>query len=142
MAKETTATTPTTTPTSKNNGDAKPTIVDVDRPRGGLVTTWMDLSLGMAEETVKTSFGILQEVRNETADRVSATLDFVEGINQGVIRMGRKINDRIDRVSNKAIDSGEKAALSLVTAFRRTGRGATELATTTTAALIAEDKPN
>lgn len=124
--------------TSKPNSDVKP-ILDVDRPRGGLVTTWMDLGLGMAEETVKTSFGILQEVRTETADRIGATLDFVEGMNQGFVRIGRKLNDRIDRVTNKAIDSGEKAALSLVTAFRRTGRGAQEMANTATAALIAEE---
>ncbi len=136
MARDT-ASTPST-PT-RTNGDAKAPIVDVDRPRAGLVTVWMDLGLGMAEETVKSSFGLLQEVRSEVADRAAATLDFVDGVNQGVFRISRKVNDRIDRVTNKALDSGEKAALSLVTAFRRTGRGAQELATTATAALIAEE---
>ncbi len=134
MAKDTTLSTPT-----KSNGDAK--IVDVDRPRGGLVTTWVDLSLGFAEETVKSSFGLMQEVRTEAADRVTATLDFVDGVNQSFFRLGRKLNDRVDRVANKALDSSEKAALSLVTAFRRTSRGAQELATTATAALIADEAP-
>jgi hypothetical protein len=108
MAKETT---PNTTKNNSNHSEPRP-IVDVDRPRGGLMTVWMDLSLGMAEETVKTSFGLLQDVRTEVADRVSATIDFVEGMNQGFIRIGRRLNDRLDRVSNKSLDSGEKAALS------------------------------
>lgn len=140
MAKDTTLNSPTTTTPTKGNGDSK-AIVDVDRPRGGLLTVWTDLGLGVAEETVRTSFGLLQDVRSEVADRVNATLDFVEGINQGFFKIGRKLNDRIDRVANKSLDSSEKAALSLVTAVRRTSRGAQEMATTTAAALIAEEAP-
>jgi hypothetical protein len=134
MAKET-----TTTTTTKNNGEPKQLIVDVDRPRGGLLTVWTDLGLGVAEETVRTSFGLLQDVRSEVADRVTATLDFVDGVNQGFLRIGRRLNDRIDRVTNKSLDSGEKAALSLVTAFRRTSRSAQEMASKTGAALIADE---
>ena len=136
MAKDNTT---ATTSSTKTNGEPKQQIVDVDRPRGGLFTVWTDLSLGVAEETVKTSFGLLQDVRTEVADRVNATLDFVEGMNQGFIKMGRRLNDRLDRVTTKSLDSGEKAALSLVTAVRRTSRGAQELATTAGAALIAEE---
>ncbi|WP_437745429.1 hypothetical protein WMF39_10625 [Sorangium sp. So ce1504] len=109
-------------------------------PQEGLITTWVDGSLGVAEEVVRAGFGFLEDVRVETQERLGATLDLLEGVDRSVFRVARKTLARVDGITERAISSSQLGWLALLGAIRRTSQGAAGLASETVVAVVGERK--
>ncbi|WP_437985556.1 hypothetical protein [Sorangium sp. So ce117] len=109
-------------------------------PQEGLITTWVDGSLGVVEEVVRAGFGFLEDVRVETQERLGATLDLLEGIDRSMFRVARKTLARMDGISERAISSSQLGWLALLGTIRRTSQGAAGLASETVVAVVGERK--
>ncbi|WP_437915644.1 hypothetical protein WME73_11030 [Sorangium sp. So ce302] len=109
-------------------------------PQEGLITTWVDGSLGVAEEVVRAGFGFLEDVRVETQERLGATLDLLEGVDRSVFRVARKTLARVDGITERAISSSQLGWFALLGAIRRTSQGAAGLASETVVAVVGERK--
>lgn len=106
----------------------------------GLVTVWVDLGVGVAEETVKASFGAMDDFRAEVSTRANATLQFIDDLGRGGTDLGRKIKVRVDHVAQTALGGGEQALLAMCGAVRRTTK---TVANQTVQAFVAEESaPN
>ncbi|WP_437613130.1 hypothetical protein WMF20_11220 [Sorangium sp. So ce834] len=112
----------------------------LSNPREGLIYTWVDGSLGVADEVVRAGFGFLDDVRVETQERLGATLDLVEGIQRSVLRVARKALVRTDGISARALTSGQQGWYALLGTLRRTSQGATALASETAVSIVGERK--
>jgi hypothetical protein len=110
-----------------------------DRGKMGLVGQWVELGTDVVGHAVGTGFGVLQDVRAELAMRVSATLDWVDGSQQGALRLVRSIHHRIDELSKETLDAGERALAGLVHGVRATSNEATRFASR--AAVVLVDAP-
>jgi hypothetical protein len=104
--------------------DGKP----VPAEREGLVTSWVSQSAELAERTVVTAFGIVRDVQNELNQRVLGVIGFVDGTQQGIIKLVRGIDDRIDKLGEDVIDVAENVTLGIIRTVRNTGHGVTDLA--------------
>lgn len=109
-------------------------------PQEGLITTWVDGSLGVVEEVVRAGFGFLEDVRVETQERLGATLDLLEGVDRSVFRVARKALARVDGISERALSSGQLGWFALLGTIRRTSQGAAGLASETVVAVVGERK--
>ena len=88
-----------------------------------------------AEKATTTAFGVVRDVRGELSQRIVGTIAFVEGSQQGMMKLLRGINDRADRLSDEIIDTLESLAVGSLRTMRDTSRGVTELATSVTSGL-------
>lgn len=109
-------------------------------PQEGLITTWVDGSLGVVEEVVRAGFGFLEDVRVETQERLGATLDLLEGVDRSVFRVARKALARVDGISERALSSSQLGWFALLGTIRRTSQGAAGLASETVVAVVGERK--
>ncbi|WP_437870465.1 hypothetical protein [Sorangium sp. So ce363] len=109
-------------------------------PQEGLITTWVDGSLGVVEEVVRAGFGFLEDVRVETQERLGATLDLLEGVDRSMFRVARKTLARVDGITERAISSSQLGWFALLGAIRRTSQGAAGLASETVVAVVGERK--
>jgi hypothetical protein len=112
--------------------------VHVADSREGILLTWVESSLGVFEETVRASFGFLDDIRAETQERIGATLDWVEGFDRSTFRFARKALGRVNTVGSRVLSGGEQSWLVLIGAIRRTARGASGLATETAVSIIGD----
>ncbi len=107
-------------------------------PREGLIYTWVDGSLGVIDEAVRAYFGFLEDVRTETQERLSATIDLLEGFDRSVFRVARKAVGRLNGVSARALTTSQQGWYALLGTVRRTSQGATVLASETAVSLVGE----
>jgi hypothetical protein len=105
----------------------------VSAEREGLVTSWVSHSAELAERTATTAFGIVRDVQNELNQRVLGLIGLVDGTQQGLIKLVRGIDDRLDKLSEDVIDVAESVTLGLIRTVRDTGHGVTDLASGLTA---------
>ena len=96
--------------------------------REGLLTSWVSQSTELAERAVTTSFGLLRDVTNEMNQRVLAVLSLVDNTQQGVIKLARSFDERIDRLTGDSIDTAEGLVIGVIRAVRDTGHGVTDFA--------------
>jgi hypothetical protein len=101
----------------------------------GVLAVTVDSLAQATEKTLNAGFGIVREVRGEVSQRVLGVIDWIEGMQQGVIRVTRSIVQRTDEVGTAWIDANEQLALGVVRALRTTGEGATHFASRTAASL-------
>jgi len=94
----------------------------------GLVGSWVSQSAELAERTATTAFGIVRDVRGAVNERLLGTLAFVETTQQGVFKLLRTVDERIDRLAGDAIDAAEGVTLGLIRTLGDTGHGMTDLA--------------
>jgi hypothetical protein len=104
-------------------------IKPVPSDREGLIGSFVTQTSDLAEKLTTTSFGIVRDVRGEISQRILGTFAFIDGSQQGFIKLLRGINDRADRLSDEFIDTVENLTLGALRTVRDTGRGVTELAT-------------
>ncbi len=111
---------------------AKVAKVEVKSPvaaeREGLLASWVSQSSELTERVVTTGFGIIRDVRGELNQRVLAAIALVENTQQGVIKLARTVDERIDRLSEDTIDTTESLLLGIIRAVRDTGHGVSDLA--------------
>jgi hypothetical protein len=101
----------------------------------GVIAIGVDsLALAM-EKTLRAAFGIVRDVRGEMSQRVLGVVDWVEGVQQGGIRLARTVVQRTDDVATAWIDANEYVSLGVVRALRSTGESATLFASHTAASL-------
>ena len=82
-----------------------------------VVSTWLELAVATGEDTVTLCFGIVRDIRNESAQRLFSTLDWVDDWQKGASRLMRQLARRVDQWSAGALDRGEEALLSLLRAM-------------------------
>jgi hypothetical protein len=96
--------------------------------REGLVTSWLTQSVGIAERTVGTCFGIVRDVRGEVNQRILGTLQFAETSQAGVFKLLRTIEERLDRLSGDVVDAAENITLGMLRTISDAGHGMTDVA--------------
>jgi hypothetical protein len=101
----------------------------------GVLAVSIDSIATATEKTLAAYFGVVRDVRTEVAQRVGSVIDWVEGVEQGAIRLSRSMVQRTDEVATAWIDANEQFALGIVRAIRSTGEGATQFASRTAASL-------
>jgi hypothetical protein len=101
----------------------------------GVLAVSIDSVASATEKTLSAYFGVVRDVRTEVAQRVGSVIDWVEGVEQGAIRLARSVVQRTDEVATAWIDANEQFALGIVRALRTTGEGATQFASRTAASL-------
>jgi hypothetical protein len=94
----------------------------------GLVGSWVSHSAELAERTAGTVFGIVRDVRGAVNERLLGTLAFVESTQQGVFKLLRTVDERVDKLTGDAIDAAEGVTLGLIRTLGDTGHGVTDLA--------------
>jgi hypothetical protein len=94
----------------------------------GIVGSWVSHGAELAERTVTTSFGIVRDVRGEVHQRILGTLLFVESAQQGVFKLIRSIDERLDKLVGDAVDTGESITLGIIRTIGDTSHGVTDLA--------------
>ena len=110
---------------------AKPVPSD----REGIVASFVNQTAELAEKATTTAFGVVRDVRGEVSQRILGTLAFIDGSQQGFIRLLRGINDRADKLSDEIIDTLESLSVGSLRTMRDTSRGVTELASSVTSSL-------
>ncbi|HEX8950349.1 MAG TPA: hypothetical protein VF997_17715 [Polyangia bacterium] len=110
---------------------AKPVPSD----REGIVASFVMQTAELAEKATTTAFGVVRDVRGELSQRILGTIAFVEGSQQGFIKLLRGINDRADKLSDDLLDTLENLSVGSLRTVRDTSRGVTELATNLTTSL-------
>jgi hypothetical protein len=97
-------------------------------PRGGLLASFVSESAQLAERTVGTCFGIVRDVRVELNQRVLGTIQFVESTQQGVFKILRGVDERIDSLGGDALDTAEGFLLGIIRTVGEAGHGVTAMA--------------
>jgi hypothetical protein len=108
----------------------------VDRGHAGLIAQWVALGTGLMTHAVGAGFGILQDVRAEVAERITATIDWVDASQQGTLRLLRSIHRRIDTLSKETLDASERALTGVVHGVRATSDEATRFASRAASVLV------
>ena len=101
----------------------------------GVLAVGVDSVARATEKTLLAGFSIVRDVRTELTQRAIGVVDWVEGMQQGVIRLVRSVVQRTDEVAAAWIDADEQFTLGIVRALRTTGEGATAFASRTAASL-------
>jgi hypothetical protein len=101
----------------------------------GVLAVGVDSVANATEKTLRAYFGVVRDVRGEMSQRVLGVVDWVEGVQQGAIRLARAVVQRTDDVATAWIDANEHVALGIVHAFRTTSESATQFASHTAASL-------
>jgi hypothetical protein len=101
----------------------------------GVLAVGVESVTHATEKTLRAYFGIVRDVRGETSQRVLGVVDWVEGVQQGVIRLARSVVQRTDEVTTAWIDANEHFALGILGALRTTSEGATHFASRAAASL-------
>jgi hypothetical protein len=115
--------------------ESKATKIDVRlaAEREGIVSGLIGQSADLAERTTATAFGIARDVRVELNQRILGTLAFVEATQQGLWRLLRTVDERIDRLADELSDTTEQLVLGVIRTARNAGHGVTDLAGSLTA---------
>ena len=101
----------------------------------GVLALGVESATQATEKTLLAGFGIVRDVRGELAQRALSIIDWVEGTQQGAVRLARSFVQRTDEVATAWIDANEQLTLGIVRAIRSTGHGATFFASRTAANL-------
>jgi len=107
----------------------------VPSDREGIVASFVTQTTDLAEKATTTAFGVVRDVRGEISQRILGTLAFIDGSQQGLIKLLRGINDRADKLSDEVIDTLESLAVGSLRTVRDTSRGVSELASNVTSGL-------
>src|SRR5579863_2075710 len=102
--------------------------------QGVLAVTVESIALA-TEKTSGAAFGVVRDVRGEVTQRVVGVIDWVDGGQQGTLKLARSVVQRTDEVATAWIDANEQLVLGVVRALRTTGEGATQFASRTAASL-------
>ena len=107
-------------------------IKAVPSDREGLIGSFVNQTSELAEKMTTTGFGVVRDVRGELSSRIGGIIGFIDGSQQGIVKLLRSLNDRADKLSEDVIDTVENLTLGALRTVRDTGRGVTELATSLT----------
>jgi hypothetical protein len=113
---------------TKTETKTKLEVKPVAAEREGLVTSWVSQGAELAERTTTTAFGIVRDVRGELNQRILGTLAFIEGSQQGVFKLLRGVDERIDKLAEDVLEATESLTLGIIRTLRDTGHGVTDLA--------------
>jgi hypothetical protein len=101
----------------------------------GVLAVTVETLAQATEKTLGACFGVVRDLRGEVAQRTLGVIDWVEGVQQGTVRLARSVVTRTDEVATAWIDANEQLVLGVVRALRSTGEGATQFASRTAASL-------
>ena len=102
----------------------------------GVFGSFIALTIGMLESTVRTTGGICRSVCSESQKMVGATIDWSEETQKALFRTARQLNESSFGLAGEAIARTERAALVVLGQTQRTGDRASELAAQTSQAVM------
>ncbi len=108
----------------------------------GILAVSVESAAQATEKTLGAWFGIVRDVRGELSQRALGAIDWVEGTQQGFVRLARSVVKRTDDVVTAWIDANEQLASGVVRTLRSTGQGATFFASRTAASLTSTRREN
>jgi hypothetical protein len=98
--------------------------------RHGLVPGVAHLALEVVERTQLTTLALVQDVRGELRVTAESALDLAEKTLGALIRISRKLVQRVDEAAAETISSAERLVGSSMRSAHDTTHAATDLATT------------
>lgn len=101
----------------------------------GILAVSVETAAEATEKTLIACFGVVRDVRGELSQRALGVIEWVDGTQQGLLRLARSVVQRTDEVATAWIDANEQFAMGVVHALRATGHGATHFASRTAASL-------
>jgi hypothetical protein len=101
----------------------------------GVLAVTVESIAEATEKTLGACFGVARDLRGEVTQRTLGVVDWIEGVQQGTVRLARSVISRTDEVATAWIDANEHFVLGIVRALRTTGEGATHFASRTAASL-------
>jgi len=102
----------------------------------GIFGTFVHLTVGMIESTVRTSTRVSRSLLTETRGAVNATIGFAESTGQAIARGARSINDGGFGLADESVARMERAALAVLRQTQSAGDRASELAAATSHAVV------
>ncbi len=81
----------------------------------------------LAQKTGDACFGALRDVHGEVFTRTSSAIDFVDDLQQGSLRLLRRVVARVDHLTLAFIAAGESVTNSGVSTGKNAGEGVSEL---------------
>jgi hypothetical protein len=105
-----------------------PELKPIPSDRDGLLRGLVTQTTEVAEKLTTTTFGIVRDVRAEVSHRVGGTLTWIDGAQQGGIKLARTVSDRLDRLSDDVVEAAENLVLGLIRSIRDAARGVTDVA--------------
>src|SRR5262249_19112429 len=94
----------------------------------GLITSFVTQPVALAEKFTSTTFGVARDIQGELSQRILDVITLVDGTQQGLVKLLRGLNGRVDQVSDALIDTLENLTVGTLRAVRDTGRNVTDLA--------------
>jgi hypothetical protein len=101
----------------------------------GVLMTTVTLGSNLTEKAMAVPLGAARTTRDEIFRATFAGVDWVEGINQSSFKIVRETLQRMDKLSQEAVDGVEAVASSVSRVIRGSGEAAGELVAKTAAAL-------
>lgn len=109
---------------------------DRDGEKEGLLSTLVAQTSDLSEKAVGTSFEVVRDLRQEVNQRLLGTIDWLEASQQGLFKLVRGVNGRIQELLETGISTAEGLALGVARLFRETNQGLIEITTQATATLL------
>jgi hypothetical protein len=85
----------------------------------------------LAQKTSEAAFGALRDVHTEVFTRTSSTIDFVDELQQGSLRLLRRVVARVDHLTLAVISAGEHVSTSTVFTGKNAVEGVNDLVSRT-----------
>src|SRR5262245_34695194 len=105
---------------------------------GGIIQTWIDGSVDTVQAVLTGTVDVLDQARTQLTERVAQTLDWAEGFPRAGFTMARQLNRGIDAIAAQSIGTMNRVGTSVLSAMRRTGHGARDLASDATTSIIGQ----
>jgi CheY-specific phosphatase CheX len=96
----------------------------------GLVPGVIGVGVDLAGAGVRTSLGVMGEVRGQTIALATQSIDLAEALVHGMCELGRRSAHRLDQSAAEALSAIERLAMSALGAVRATTDQAARLAMT------------
>lgn len=96
----------------------------------GLVPGLVGAGVDLAGSGVRTTFGLISEVRGQTFSMANQSIDFAEQIMRGLFDLSRRSAKRLDQAVGEVASAVERVAVSALGAVRTTSEQAAQVAMT------------
>ncbi len=97
----------------------------------GVIMTMVSSGANLTEKAMGVPLGVARTIRDELFQATNAGVDWAEGINQSSFKVVREMVQRIDKLSQEAVDGLESVMGAVTRVIRGSGEAASEMVTQT-----------
>jgi len=102
---------------------------------GGMFRTMVMSGTNLTEKAMGVPVGVSRIVRDEVSHTVNAQVDWLEGVSQSSFKVVREMLQRIDKLSEEAVDGLESLTIAVSKLIRGSGEAASEMVSRTAVSL-------